>query len=100
MKKILFITIIIFTEIFSVNAQKESGFEIGGNIGLNVSVVTNANGVRTVKNFTSFNIGASGEYYFSDRWGLKTKLILDNKGWGNARYFLVQNGNIYTSNVG
>ena len=84
MKKLLFIAMIALAGVSTANAQKESGFELGGNVGLNLAVVTDSDGQNATDNITSFNLGASAEYYFSDRWGLKTKLILDNKGWGNG----------------
>ena len=84
MKKLLLIAMIAFSGILTVNAQKTSGFELGGSLGLNYSVVAESDGQNSTDGFTSFNLAASGEYYFSDRWGLKAKLILDNKGWGNG----------------
>lgn len=84
MKKLLFIAMIALAGVSTANAQKTSGFELGGNLGVNFSVVTEGDGQNSTDSFTSFNLGASGEYYFSDRWGLKMKLILDNKGWGNG----------------
>lgn len=97
MKNVFFIAMIMLTGVFSVNAQKEGGFEFGGNLGVSTSVIATSDSQITSDNLTSFNLGVSGEYYFSDRWGLKTKLILDNKGWGNG--FLIVQGNFTATDV-
>ena len=72
---------------FIANAQSDKGdFELGGNIGLNFSniAISGANMPTTsTSSRTSFNISATGEYYFSDRWGIKAKIIIDNKGWSD-----------------
>lgn len=94
MKKLFFIAMMTFASITTVNAQKESGFELGGNVGVSTSVIATSDSQITSDNLTSFNLGLSGEYYFSSRWGLKAKLILDNKGWGNG---FVQVGNNFTT---
>lgn len=31
-----------------------------------------------------FNAGAFGDYFFSDRWSIKVKLIYDQKGWDDG----------------
>lgn len=81
MKKILLIAIIVLG-LLNVNAQNKGDFELGGNAGVsfsNISIILN--GFNYSTNFTT---GISGEYYFSDRWGVKAKLIYDPKGWGNG----------------
>jgi hypothetical protein len=98
MRKSFFTLFIVFVTGVTY-AQKDSGFELGVNAGLNSSLVTNANGVRAVKSYTSFNLGLTGEYYFSSSWSIKSKLILDNKGWGNGLFRPVQGGNIVNSNI-
>ena len=65
------LTLIIFVfilGIFDVNAQKQEGLEIGTNIGLSEAGVV-APGEDNTETRTTYNIGVSGEYYFSDRWG-------------------------------
>lgn len=84
---------IVFTVISSlvVFAQEKGIIEFGGNLGLNYSRVSNLDkGITDSR--TAFNIGVSGEYYFSDRWGLKAKIIYDSKGWSNGFIY-----NEYTS---
>ena len=59
--------------------QAKGDIEFGVNLGINGSTAGNSNG-----NYDSgygFNIGASGDYFFSDRWSLKLKVIYDQKGW-------------------
>lgn len=53
-------------------------------MGLNLTNVSTIVGQDNASSRTSFNAGVSGEYYFSDRWGLKAKLIYDSKGWSNG----------------
>ncbi|MDT7831949.1 porin family protein [Flavobacteriaceae bacterium S356] len=97
MKKLLFIAMMAFASITTVNAQKESGLELGGSIGVSTSVIATSDSQITSDNLTSFNLAASAEYYFSDRWGLKAKLILDNKGWGNG--FVQGQGSFTTTDI-
>ncbi len=97
MKKLLFIAMMVCAGITTTNAQKESGFELGGNFGVSTSVIATSDNQITSDNLTSFNLGASAEYYFSDRWGLKAKLILDNKGWGNG--FIQGLGSFTTTDI-
>ncbi len=93
MKKLL-IAIIISVLSINVYSQDTGDFELGGNLGVNFSNVGTQG--ETTDITTSFNVAASGEYYFSDRWGLKTKLIFDQKGWGNG-FFIDQLGRRSTS---
>lgn len=96
MKKLVCIAMIAFAGLGTVKAQKTSGFELGANVGINFSVVSEIDGQNSTDYLTSFNFGISGEYYFSDRWGIKMKLISDSKGWGNG-FITDQNLNIITT---
>ncbi|WP_167613250.1 porin family protein [Maribellus sediminis] len=80
------LTLIIFVVIigiFNVNAQKQKGLEIGTNIGISLAGVV-APGENNTGTRVTYNNGVSGEYYFSDRWGVKLKVIWDNKGYSNG----------------
>ncbi len=80
------LTLIIFVVIigiFDVNAQKQEGLEIGTNIGISQAGVV-APGEDNTETRITYNNGVSGEYYFSDRWGAKLKVIWDNKGYSNG----------------
>lgn len=84
MKKQLFITALAIFGILTSNAQDSGDFELGVGLGLNLTNVSTIVGQDNASSRTSFNAGVSGEYYFSDRWGLKAKLIYDSKGWSNG----------------
>ena len=85
MKKLLLITAIAAFGFTIINAQSDSGdFELGIGLGVNLSNVSDIQGDNNAGSLFSFNIGASGEYYFSDRWGIKAKLIYDSKGWSDG----------------
>ena len=83
MKKRL-LTVLLFTfGLLISNAQDQGDFELGINAGLNLSNLASSDDDFESDSRVSFNIAASGEYYFSDRWGIKTKLIFDKKGFGD-----------------
>lgn len=84
MKKQLFITALAIFGILTSNAQDSGDFELGVGFGLNFANVSTTDGQNNASSRTSFNAGVSGEYYFSDRWGLKAKLIYDSKGWADG----------------
>lgn len=70
--------------VFTTNAQDNGDFEFGVNAGLNLTNVSTIDGQSNANSRIAFNAGASGEYYFSDRWGIKAKLIYDSKGWADG----------------
>lgn len=62
------------------NAQSDSGdFTIAPQIGLNLSNYSSTENLNN-KIRMSFNAGAIAEYYFSDRWSIRSGLIYDSKG--------------------
>lgn len=70
MKKfVLFIVGIISP---GTNAQEKGNIEFGVGAGMSPFV---RDGV------VIFNAGGSADYYFSDRWSVKAKLLFDRKGW-------------------
>lgn len=93
LKNILLTIVLLLSIAHSLTAQKSKGFEFGGNVGYSSSTATSLNGILSTNELSSFNLGINAEYYFSDRWGIKSKLILDNKGWGNG-VVIGQNANI------
>ncbi len=95
MRRLLFIAIITSFALSSASAQKKGDFELGIGLGVNLSNVSTMDGKTKSSSLTSFNTGVSGEYYFSDRWGLKTKLIIDNKGWADG-FIQTQSGTTTT----
>lgn len=96
MKKQLFISAFAIFGILTSNAQNSGDIELGVGMGLNMANVSIPDGQINASSRTSFNAGISGEYYFSDRWGLKAKLIYDNKGWSDG-FITDENGNTVTT---
>ncbi len=83
MKKRLLIIVFVLVGMTKMNAQEKGDIELGFDMGVNLSVVSDGNGNATDLK-VGFNAGGSGEYYFSDRWGIKSKLIYDQKGWSDG----------------
>ena len=83
MKNTLLIIVLVAVTLTTA-AQTKGDFELGGNLGLNISNISEIDNENASESRISFNLGASGEFYFSDSWGLKAKLIFDQKGWGNG----------------
>jgi len=80
----IFVTILILSAICTTAlAQTKGNTEFGVNIGLNGATVT-TNQYTNTSYRTGFNAGVSGEYYFSDRWGVKVKLSYEQKGWNDG----------------
>jgi opacity protein-like surface antigen len=96
MKKRLFITALSIFGILTSNAQDSGEFELGIGLGLNLANVSTIDGQNNTSSLTSFNAGVSGEYYFSDRWGFKAKLIYDSKGWSDG-FIIDENFNTITT---
>jgi long-subunit fatty acid transport protein len=83
MKKIL-ATLLILCGIYSVtSAQQKNDVQFGVNVGLNLSTIDNSQDGFTegYNNYLAgVNFAFSAEYYFSDRWSIKGKVIYDQKG--------------------
>ena len=79
MKKFL----LLFLTVFSTTgfAQGKGKVEFGFNLGVNLSNITQSD--YTYPYAVGFNAGASMEYYFSDEWGIKSKLMYDQLGWND-----------------
>ncbi|MFC4221168.1 porin family protein [Flagellimonas marina] len=82
-KQVLFATVCMLM-FFNTSAQDGGDFEFGTNVGLNLASVSTVDGLNDTKTRMGLNVGASAEYYFSDNWGLKMKLIYDGKGWADG----------------
>lgn len=82
MRKIFFFT--VMAVVVQGYSQTKGTIEMGVNIGYNMSSVSSAH--ESSDSGGGLNVGTSMEYYFSDRWGIKTKLIYDQKGWNNGVY--------------
>ncbi|WP_309641326.1 porin family protein [Flavobacterium sp.] len=82
MKRILTITLFTFCFSALTFAQKKGDTEFGFNVGFNGSTVSNVDGSSKIGN--GINLGFAADYYFSNRWSIKGKLIYDQKGWNDG----------------
>jgi len=93
--KNLFITAILALGFISVSsAQNKGDVEFGVNIGYNSASVQVSRSYFQPDSRQGFNVGFAADYFFSDRWSIKGKLIYDQKGWDNGSFEDV-NGNFY-----
>jgi hypothetical protein len=82
-KFLISLIIVLCTYITSFSQTKASTTEIGINVGINGSTVTN--GLYAAPKYkVGFNAGVSLDYYFSKAWSIKGKLIYDQKGWSES----------------
>ncbi|USD24532.1 porin family protein [Flagellimonas marinaquae] len=98
MKKQVSLVVLSLIAFLKVNAQDNGEFEFGIQSGLNLANVSTIDGQDNANTRISFNTGISGEYYFSDRWGLKGKLIYDSKGWADGFINDEENNNFTATN--
>ncbi len=90
MKK-LFITLLTIGSCLTAFSQEKGSFEFGGIIGFNAATVQS--GTNTNSDYRGgFNVGVSGDYFFSDRWSIKAKLTYDQKGWNKGFITNLDNG--------
>lgn len=82
MKNIVLTMIIALGLTTSISAQKKGDVEFGFNIGYNSSTVSDSQ--FSADNGSGMNLAGSMDYYFSNTWSIKTKLIYDQKGWDNG----------------
>ena len=79
-----------------VNAQDKGNIEFGFNTGLSTSTASTDDDYAETN--VTFNVGASADYYFSDRWSIKVKAIYDRKGW-DKDFITDMNGNAVRTNI-
>ncbi len=90
MKKSLIIALIAFGVTAFAQEKRSGGYpgkgdvEFGVGLGVNFSTITNSD--LDANTGTGLNVAFSGDYYFSDRWSIKAKLMYDQKGWNDAYY--------------
>nr|WP_294775372.1 outer membrane beta-barrel protein [uncultured Flavobacterium sp.] len=82
MKNIFLSAIILLGLSTSLTAQKKGDVEFGVNIGYNSFSVSDS--YDSSDTGSGFNFGGSIDYYFSNTWSIKGKLIYDQKGWDNG----------------
>jgi len=77
-------------------SQTKGDLELSGSVGLNYATVTTPQYYSYSPAYKlGFNLAASADYYFAERWSIKAKLIYDQKGWTNGEY-VTTNGIEYT----
>jgi len=76
--------VIVLCSGLGTRTQSKGAFEGGFFTALNPSSVRTDQEIGNVKSGVS--IGVSGEYYFSDSWGLYFELALTKKGWADGFY--------------
>lgn len=84
-KKIITVTLLIAFSVIGF-AQKKGDVEFGINLGLNSSNVTSE--YLSSDTGTGVNLGFAADYFFSDSWSLKGKIIYDQKGWDNGLLYV------------
>ena len=94
MKRLLLIAVLSLVTVTNIKAQEKGSIELGVNAGVNFSAATS--GGNNTNNLTGFNFAAVGEYYFSDTWGIRAKLIYDTKGWADG-FYTDQNNNTFVT---
>jgi opacity protein-like surface antigen len=82
MKKLIIVVSMVFVFTTVTVAQTKGDVEFGFNVGYNTSTVSTTD--DSAESGNGFNVGFAADYYFSDRWSIKGKLIYDQKGWDNG----------------
>jgi len=95
MKKVLLTAIMALGLVSGLSAQGKGSVEFGFGIGYNMSTASDSE--NTADSGSGFNAAASAEYYFSDRWGIKARLMYDQKGWNNGSINNLDTGDFYTT---
>ena len=96
MKKILLIASVILGLGSVAFAQEKGKVELGFNVGYNSAYVSDSENSSDSR--SGFNFGAMADYYFSNRWSIKAKLIYDQKGWDNGILDDLDTGSRYETN--
>ena len=80
----LFTTTILTLVFISISSAQDKGdIEFGVNIGYNGSRAQVSRSYFDLDSGQGLNVGVSADYYFSNRWSIKGKIIYDQKGWDN-----------------
>jgi len=81
MKNFSLFLLVATLSIVTINAQSDKGdFTIAPQIGLNLSTFAPSDTDFSYNSRTSFAGGAITEYYFNDRWSLRSGLLFDPMG--------------------
>lgn len=98
MKKIIF-TLLAMGGITAANAQSKGNVEFGLNAGFNSSTISSTEYYGNPDRSVAFNFGGSAEYYFSESWGIKAKVIYDRKGWDNGFITDGSTGQVFRTDI-
>jgi len=91
MKKIVVILVVSLGIYSAAFAQTKNNIEFGANAGYNVAYAEETGADISSPIVSGFNLGVSAEYYLSDRWSIRGRMIYDQKGWGNG-YLIAADG--------
>lgn len=86
MKKLALSMFLTLGSVMSSNAQEKGDVEFGINVGYNSSTVTVSNSIYQPDSGSGVNFGVAADYFFSEDWSIKGKLIYDQKGWNNGSF--------------
>lgn len=76
----------------------KGSIELGISGGLNTStVIINDDNNDKPASRAGFNLGLSGDFYFSNRWSFKAKVAYEQKGWNNPSTY--EDGNYHLNYV-
>lgn len=81
---------------FFANAQDKGNIEFGFNTGFSMSTISDDDDFAETN--LTFNVGASADYYFSNRWSIKVKAVYDRKGW-DKDFIPDANGNAIRTDI-
>jgi len=96
MKKVIVVVLVLFSLTSSFGQKNKKGVvEYGVNIGYNVFYVGTSEG--NSDGGSGVNVGLAADYFFSDRWSIKGKLIYDQKGWDNGFFNDLDTDTFYTT---
>ena len=70
--------------------------EMGFGTGLNIAYISDDYGDSN--NHFGFNAAASADYYFSEAWSMKVRVIYDQKGWDDGVLYDVETGDGFMTN--
>ncbi len=83
--KYIFTTLILALGFCSIAFSQSKGTtEFSAWVGLNGATVISGN--LNAETRVGLNAGLGAEYYFSESWGIKAKILYDQKGWANGYY--------------
>lgn len=98
-KTLITIIIVLCTRTITFAQQKKGDVELSFNTGWNIATVSNYVNSSSIPGFqsyrTGFNAGVGADFYFSNRWSLKTKLFFDQKGWGDGFFSVKSSNDVY-----